>query len=98
MIIVGHEEIREKLRKQVLQEKVSHAYLFSGKDGIGKKLVAIEFAKNMLCLSPVDGKYCGKCEACCTFESGADFSLIQPEGHLIKVDAIRALGREMANI
>ncbi len=95
MEIVGHETIRNKLKQQVEQEKVGHAYLFSGKMGIGKKMVALEFARNMMCLSPINGQACGSCEACFTFGNTSDFSLIEPDGQSIKVDVIRSLQEEI---
>ena len=95
MNIVGHTEIREKLKRLITENKVGHAYLFAGKSGIGKKLVAIEFAKNLMCLANENGSACGKCEACNTFENNADFALIEPEKNLINVDAIRNLETEI---
>ena len=95
MEIVGHEEIRRKLTNLVKEKKVGHAYLFYGKEGIGKKLVAQEFAKNMMCLQPVEGVSCGKCESCQQFGNNADFQMITPENNIIKVDTIRAFEEEV---
>ena len=87
MKIIGHIEIREKLKNLIKNEKVSHAYLFYGKAGIGKSLVAIEFAKNMMCLNKNEGVSCGICEACKTYENNGDFHIIKPEKDIIKVRA-----------
>jgi len=46
--VLGHESILEKLKKTVEKDIPSHAYVFYGKDGIGKRLVACEFAKGLL--------------------------------------------------
>ena len=94
MKIIGHIEIREKLKNLIKNEKVSHAYLFYGKAGIGKSLVAIEFAKNMMCLNKNEGVSCGICEACKTYENNGDFHIIKPEKDIIKVDEIRKLINE----
>ena len=46
--ILGHDKIKEQLKSDLSESKVSHAYLFSGIEGIGKKTLAIEFAKELL--------------------------------------------------
>lgn len=95
MNIIGHKENRERLRNLIVENKVGHAYLFTGRSGIGKKLVAIEFAKNIMCLENVNGVACDKCEVCNTFENNADFYIVEPEKNVIKVDAIRNLESEI---
>ncbi len=45
MAIVGHKIQREFLKKSFENSRISHAYLFSGVDGLGKKTVALEFVK-----------------------------------------------------
>ena len=95
MNIIGHKEIREKLRNLIINGKTSHAYLFYGKEGIGKSLVAIEFARNMMCRNKNNGMSCGNCEACKTYENSGDFHIIEPEKNIIKVDDIRNLISEI---
>src|SRR3990172_1775495 len=48
--IIGHEFQKEAIRRASLENRVSHAYLFFGPDGVGKKLVAIEFARILNCI------------------------------------------------
>lgn len=95
MHIVGHKENRERLNNIVKSGKVGHAYLFAGKAGIGKKLVAVEFAKSVLCLKNEKGQACGNCEACKTFENNADFLIIESEKNIIKVNVIRDFEKEV---
>ena len=95
MNIIGHIENREKLKNVVASGKIGHAYLFVGKSGIGKKEVALEFAKNIMCPNSVDGKACMSCEVCKTFGNNADLSIIQPDKNIIKVDAIRNFETEV---
>lgn len=61
--VVGHEEIITHLQNAIRLEKVSHAYIFSGERGTGKKLLASLFAMTLQCeehgISP-----CMKCESC----------------------------------
>lgn len=95
MNIIGHKEIREKLRKIIELKKIGHAYLFVGKSGIGKKLVAVEFAKSIMCHENKNGLFCDECDACKTFGNNADFSIIEPEKGIIKVDSIREFENEI---
>ena len=46
--ILGHENVKKQLECDLQKSKVSHAYLFSGIEGIGKKTLAVEFAKELL--------------------------------------------------
>jgi DNA polymerase-3 subunit delta' len=47
--IVGHDRPLEILKGSILKNRISHAYLFRGEDGIGKKLVAMNFSKMLNC-------------------------------------------------
>ena len=93
--IIGHEKIVQKLDKIIATKSISHAYLFSGKEGIGKKTLAIEFAKGVMCSVNSSLSYCGSCESCLTFESGNDFKIIVPTKNVIKVDEIREFCGEL---
>ena len=75
-----------------------HAMLLSGPQGIGKKHLATNLAKYILCSSPVSDpvcRPCGHCDSCCLFESKThpDFIWLSPpdDGKQIKVDQIRQL-------
>ena len=46
--IFGHNNIKSILNSQISLGKLPHAYLFSGPEGIGKKTLALEFAKKVL--------------------------------------------------
>lgn len=87
--IIGHEKIKKQLGKTLETGSIGHAYLFVGKNGIGKKLLAKEFAKSIMCECSNDLNYCNKCDSCATFESGSDFKMIYPTKNVIKVDEIR---------
>lgn len=60
--------------------RLPHALLLHGRRGIGKREFALEFARGLLCQSPVDGAACGKCASCHLFEveTHPDFRLIEP--------------------
>ncbi len=95
MSCFGHENIRNELNEVVASGSISHAYLFIGKDGIGKKKVALEFAKNILCDEKNNGVACSKCDACLKFNSNPDFKILMPEKGVIKVDEIRKFTSEL---
>jgi DNA polymerase III subunit delta' len=60
----GHQDVRQWLRSAADSSRVAGAYLFLGPAGIGKSLVATEFAATLRCASRVDGWACGVCNEC----------------------------------
>ncbi|HMQ78714.1 MAG TPA: DNA polymerase III subunit [Ignavibacteria bacterium] len=63
--IIGQDHVIENLKSVFLSGKTGHAYLFEGSGGVGKDAVAIEFAKLLNCLDPVNGnEACDKCDNC----------------------------------
>lgn len=86
--IIGNEK-----NKAVLSNisKPTHAYMFVGQTGIGKKKFAIEFAKKILCLN--ENSPCNNCKSCQHFDSNSnsDFTMIKPDGNSIKIEQIREI-------
>lgn len=62
--LVGQEVVARTLKQAVEQDKISHAYLFSGPRGTGKTSVAKIFAKAMNCPNQVGGEPCNNCYIC----------------------------------
>ena len=62
--VFGQDAITGALRNQVAQERVSHAYLFTGTRGTGKTTCAKILARAVCCESPVNGSPCNQCAAC----------------------------------
>ena len=101
--VVGHEFEKEALIRAVREGRVSHAYLFSGPEGVGKKLFAKEFAKLLNCSAPPatageeDGKSGGDkaecdCNSCSKIARGIhpDVFTVEYKGVKdIKVEQIR---------
>ena len=62
--VVEQESVVTILKNAVTQNRVAHAYLFSGTRGTGKTTLAKIFARAVNCLHPVDGNPCNECEIC----------------------------------
>ena len=69
--LVGQDVVAKTLKQAVEQEKISHAYLFSGPRGTGKTSVAKIFAKAMNCSNQVDGEPCNNCYICQAVTDGS---------------------------
>jgi len=92
--IIGHEKPIKILKNRIKFEKIGHSYLFTGKEGVGKKLAAIAFSKAMNCTNlSQEQDPCNQCSACLKIEKGtsADFDIISPVDSVIKIDKIRKL-------
>lgn len=87
--ILGNDKIKQLLINSVNAKKTSHSYLFIGTEGIGKSLIAKEFAKMVLCTN--EEKYCQKCKSCIEFDTNnnPDFKIIEPDGNSLKIEQIR---------
>lgn len=96
--IAGQEEVVRGLENALKNDRVGHAYIFSGPTGIGKKTVAGLFAEMLICDSTELSKPCGSCQACRLFSSGAnpDFRLVKARGASIGVDEIREIQGDVA--
>lgn len=63
--VYGHEWAVEQLRRAILNERVRHAYLFTGTESIGKGALARAFAQALNCTAePATARPCGECRAC----------------------------------
>ena len=62
--VIGQKVTVEILKNSIINNKISHAYLFNGPRGTGKTSVAKIFAKSVNCLNNKNGNACGTCELC----------------------------------
>ena len=63
--VLGHERARSILARVLASDRLPHAFLFHGPEGVGKGLVARLFAISLVCTQPgPDGSGCGTCAAC----------------------------------
>ena len=102
--VIGQDGPKRKIRTALAREAIGHAYLFSGDDGIGKRLMALRFAQALSCEappSPSQPDSCGSCRACEQIVSGAwpDLLIIEPEqdkaNPQIKIDQVREIERHV---
>lgn len=99
--ILGHEQNKEFLKKYLQAESRPHALLFCGAEGLGKRALAQQFAKTLLCLHE-DGM--DSCESCrlLNFADGnishPDFLLLAPEedSRNIKIEQVKEIIRQSA--
>ena len=88
--IIGNNKNKKVLLESITTGNILHSYMFYGTDGIGKKMIALEFAKMILC-NDNDNSPCEKCKSCIEFNSNnnPDFFFMEPDGNSIKIDQIR---------
>ena len=67
--IIGHEMIKDHFQKAIEYHKVSHAYILSGEQGMGRKMLAKAFAMTLLC-EKSDKEPCMECHSCKQILSG----------------------------
>lgn len=98
--VIGHFKPITLLQQAIRNEKVASSYLFLGNEGLGKKFVAIQFAKTLNCLEREGGEWdsCDRCPSCKKIDHAhhPDVLLIEPEGQNIKVEQVRQLQRDLA--
>lgn len=95
--VVGHQRPLQILRRVIEKGRVHHAYLFTGMEGIGKRLVALNMAKALNCADQA-GEACDHCRSCQLIDKGIhpDLNIINPTGESIKIEQIRELERSIA--
>jgi len=75
--VVGQEPITRTLRNALRQERIRHAYLFSGPRGTGKTTTARLLAKAVNCLAPTSERPCNACALCLAINEGRLLDLIE---------------------
>lgn len=93
--ILGNDSIKNMLKQTIINGQISHSYLMIGISGIGKKMIASEYAKAVLCFG--ENKICNSCKSCMEFDTNnhPDFLRIEPDGNSIKIEQIRELQKRI---
>ena len=91
--IVGHDKQKKILAAAIKNDRMAHAYLFIGRDGVGKKALALEFARLLNCENPDYANFnaCSVCSSCDKQTKGlnSDIILVEPVGNSIKREYIK---------
>jgi len=75
--LVGQEHVQRALVNGLEEDRLHHAYLFTGTRGVGKTTIARIFSKSLNCETGVTSKPCGKCSACQEIAEGRFVDLIE---------------------
>ena len=94
--VVGQDKVITVIKNEIINNRISHAYLFSGPRGTGKTTTAKIIAKLVNCTNPVNGECCDKCDNCLNFKNSSDIVEIDAASNN-GVDEIREL-RDKVNL
>lgn len=99
--LLGHETAIQFLQIHSQPEKIRHAYLITGAEGVGRETLALAFVKSLNCLNPpLKGDFCGQCHPCRQIEAQVfpDLAILRvAEGSReLKIEQVRAIQQTLA--
>ncbi len=94
--VLGHQRIQALFDAALRQKRLRSALLFAGPEGVGKKMLALEVGRALVCKAG-EGEPCGKCAPCSRAARGLhpDLLLVVPDGNSIKIEQVREAVREI---
>jgi DNA polymerase III subunit gamma/tau len=75
--LIGQDFIVKALQSSLSNNRLHHAYLFSGTRGVGKTTIARIFAKSLNCKRGVTANACGVCDSCVAIDNGSNVDVIE---------------------
>lgn len=75
--VYGQEHVTSTLKNEIQNNRIAHAYLFTGSRGTGKTTCAKIFAKAVNCENSLDGEPCCDCEVCKGLENGSIYDVVE---------------------
>ncbi len=95
--IIGQDRVIRLLRRALRHGHLPHALLFTGLQGIGKRLTALTLAKMLNCEGGIQDDCCDRCVSCRKMASGnhPDLLIVEREGQFIRIDRVRDLQRRL---
>ena len=90
--LVGQEHVVRALSHALAEQRLHHAYLFTGTRGVGKTTIARILAKSLNCETGITATPCGQCSACQEIDSGRFVDLLEVDAATnTRVDEMRQL-------
>jgi len=78
--VAGQDHVTTTLRNAIAQQRIAHAFLFSGPRGVGKTTVARLLAKALNCAAGPTAEPCGKCASCLEIAAGSALDVVEIDG------------------
>jgi DNA polymerase III subunit delta' len=96
--IAGHDRPVTILKRALANRTLAHAYLFSGEEGIGKRMTALALAAAVNCRNAGSSGGCGECPSCrkVTALTHPDVHILASDGDEIKIDQVRQTQADLA--